>query len=119
MKNARTIEYPICIVRGDTFSFKFNINELTEEEITEAYLTCKLKSDPNGEIIFQKRLNEGITPITNSLYKINIERVDTMNMDVNLEYMYDIEIKYGNAISTIINGPFIVKQDYTNPDDEV
>ena len=117
-KNIRTINYPIEIIRGDTYSFCFKINSLNDLEISEIYMTCKEKSNPDGEIIFQRKLLDGINKIGINEYKVQIERANTINMNVETQYMYDIEIKYDSVIKTIINGEFKVNQDYTNPDDE-
>lgn len=117
-KNIRTINCPIEIVRGDTYSFYFKINCGNDLEISEIYMTCKEKSNPDGEIIFQRKLGDGISEIGINEYRVQIERANTINMNINTQYMYDIEIKYDSVIKTIINGEFKVNQDYTNPDDE-
>lgn len=112
------IDYPIIFTRGDTFSFVFDIGELTNIDLTHAYMTCKEKDNPEGEPVFQRKLNDGITKISTGKYRVQIERENTVGLDVNCKYMYDVEVKYSSAIKTIIKGTFEVEQDYTNPDDE-
>lgn len=117
MKQIEAVIYNISFTRGDTFGFSFNIEDLTEEDLTHAYMTLKEKSNPEGEALFIKKLNDGITKIENGLYKVQIERADTIKLVVDAPYIYDIEVRYGSAIKTIIKGAFQVTQDCTTPKD--
>lgn len=51
-------------------------------------------------------------------FNIILTRADTINLEIEEKYMYDIEIKYGNEIKTIVSGTLKLMQDYTTPADE-
>lgn len=111
-------EFNIILTRGDTYSLDFDVSNLTSTDLTEAYMTCKEKNNPSGTALFCKKLNSGITKITSGKYKVSLTRADTINLEIEEKYMYDIEIKYGNEIKTIVSGTLKLMQDYTTPADE-
>lgn len=117
--NVKKARYDINFTRGDTFSFIFDIRQLTEQDLTHAYMTVKRKDAPGSQSVFQKRLNSGISKIDAGRYRVSIDRADTIGMDLKDDhYMYDIEIKYDSKIKTIIWGHFRLCQDWTTPQDE-
>lgn len=118
MANVKKIKYDISYTRGDTFSFVFDVSNLTQNDLTCAYMTGKEKDLPEGEALFSKKLNDGITKISTGKYRVFLSREDSIDLDVDGQYMYDVEIKFDSTIKTIMSGCFKVTQDYTTPEDE-
>lgn len=118
MANVKKIHYDIELTRGDTFNIAIDVSKLTSNDLTCAYMTCKEKDNPTGTAKFIKKLNSGITKISSGKYKISLARADTIDLEVEGKYMYDVEVKYDNEIKTIICGCFKLLQDYTTPNDE-
>lgn len=118
MANVKKIRYDITYTRGDTFSFVFDVSALTTNDLSCAFMTLKDKNDPDGTALFSKKLNNGITKISAGKYRVFLTRDDTINLDIDGQYMYDIEVKFDTTIKTIMCGCFKLLQDYTKPADE-
>lgn len=118
MANLKKTRFDIAMTRGDTYNIFFDISKLTTSDLTYAYMTCKEKEAPEETAKFCKKLNSGITKVVSGKYKISLDRADTIDLDIDGKYMYDIEIKYSNEIKTIVYGCFKLLQDYTTPADE-
>lgn len=100
----------IQIVRGDSFSFTFEIEDLSVE-LTSAHFT--VKENENDETpIFQKALGSGIFKITDSKYLVKVAPNDTKNIDCK-SYYYDLETTIGESVYTIIKGYFKIVEDIT------
>lgn len=119
MASVKKTKFDITMTRGDTYNIVFDVSKLTTSDLTCAYMTCKEKEAPEGTAKFCKKLSDGgIAKISSGKYKISLVRADTIDLDVEGQYMYDVEVKYGNEIKTIICGCFKLLQDYTTPNDE-
>lgn len=118
MANVKKIIYDIEFTRGDTFNIAIDVSNLTSNDLISAYMTCKEKEEPSGTAKFVKKLNSGITKISNGKYKISLARADTIDLEVEGKYMYDVKVKYDNEIKTIMSGCFKMLQNYTTPNDE-
>ena len=119
MASVKKTRFDITMTRGDTYNIVFDVSKLTTSDLTCAYMTCKEKDAPEGTAKFCKKLSDsGIAKISSGKYKISLARADTINLDVDGQYMYDVEVKYDNEIKTIMCGCFKLLQDYTTPNDE-
>lgn len=118
MANVKKTKFDITLTRGDTYHITIDVSKLTSTDLVCAYMTCKEKDHPEDNAKFIKKLNDGITKISDGKYKVSLAREDTINLDVDGLYMYDVEIKYGNEIKTIMYGALKLLQDYTTPNDE-
>ena len=118
MARVKKTKFDIEMTRGDTYNIAIDISQLTTDDLTGAYMTCKEKDQPEGTAKFVKKLNNGITKISDGKYKISLAREDTIGLDVDGQYMYDLEIRFSNEIKTIMWGCLKLLQDYTTPDVE-
>lgn len=118
MASVKKTKFDITMTRGDTYNIVFDVSKLTSSDLTSAYMTCKDKDAPEGTAKFCKKLSDGIAKVSDGKYKISLVRADTINLDVEGQYMYDVEVKYNNEIKTIMCGCFKLLQDYTTPNDE-
>lgn len=102
-------------VRGDTYSCSFILEDLGQD-IDEANFVCKDSLNDNGNVLFSKTLNNGITKIDeDSLldikkYNVRVAPADTENLQSGT-YFYDLEIKVNGDTLTIMKGKFIIEQD--------
>lgn len=87
------------------------------ENLSKVYLTCRLEPEDTN-FAFQKKLNDGISKISDNVYKIQIENLDTENLLIDEPYGYDIQINFGNVKKTIALGTITLKQNYTKNVDE-
>ena len=98
------------MIRGDTFSFTVEIENLNEA-LDSCYFSCK-KSINDENYTFQKSLNDGITMIETNKYKIRIDPNDTHDIEVGT-YIYDLQIGIGYDIYTIMSGSLIIEKEVT------
>lgn len=102
--------------RGDTYKFKFQRTSLDGEIIKnkadEVWFTVKENYNTSTKII-QKTLSSGeITFDSNNYYCVTILPSDTSNLDYK-NYVWDIQIKQGNNITTISSGKMKLKKEVT------
>lgn len=114
----KTIDYEFP--RGDSFLLdKFrpvdkagNVVELQDTD--KLYFTVKADSY-SSNILFQKRLNEGIELQEDGYYHITIEPSDTNGLDYG-SYVYDIQLKRTDPkdyVKTLINGTITLTEEVT------
>ena len=103
----------ITMVRGDTLSFGFEIEGITQE-LDTAYFTCK--KDLSNNPVFQKSLTDGISVVEtgeNSIsYRVRVAPEDTANLEIGV-YNYDLEIGLNSDIYTILLGSLKIQGDVT------
>lgn len=114
----KTIDYEFP--RGDSFLMKkFRVNDVSGNvikllETDKLYFTVKTDAN-SSEVLFQKRLDEGIELQDDGYYHITIEPEDTNTLDYG-SYVYDIQIKRTepkNYVKTIINGTITLTEEVT------
>ena len=105
--------YDIQFVRGDTFSFVFEVEDLTAD-LTTAYFSCKEDPSNDGEDYkFQKKLNNGIEKISATGYRVKIESEDTESLEVGTTYYYDLQLNINGDVITPMLGKLKLDQDVT------
>lgn len=101
----------LSMVRGDTQSFELEITENnTPVTVDSIYFTVK-NDVHTDEVLFQKKINDGITLIDN-IYNIIINPSDTDNLDYG-RYVYDIEIIKNSVKKTIVVGVLEISEEIT------
>ena len=104
-------------VRGDTLSFNIYVEGL-EQDLESVYFTCRDSSNDNSEILFEKKLNDGITYMyyeeetDTRTYLVRIAPEDTNDLQSGT-YYYDEQIAVNGDVITIMKGRFILEQDIT------
>lgn len=104
------------MVRGDTQAFELEITDNdTPTTVDSIYFT--VKNDTNtDEVLFQKKLNDGIT-LTDNIYNIIIDPSDTDELDYG-RYAYDIEIIKNSVKKTILVGILEISEEVTFTNNE-
>lgn len=109
------------IIRGDYKVISFVRKDKKGNVITsipeKIYFTVK-NNIYSGEVLIQKKLNEGITVDENHVYAIEFNASDTDDLQFG-EYVYDIEIKNGDKPKTIQKGTLEITSEVTTAKDEV
>ena len=100
----------IIITKGDTLSFALEFEGL-DQELTNVYFSCKEETS-SKVYIFQKSLQNGVTKINNSTYRVRVAPDDTKNIE-NGSYFYDLQISINGDVFTILKGKFIVEYEIT------
>ena len=98
----------LSMMRGDTFAFGFEVEGLNA--LTSAYFTARAGYD--GDIVFQKALNDGITLVEAGKYRVRVAPADTLGVDAG-RYYYDLQIGANDDIYTILKGVLEIEQDVT------
>ena len=104
--------------RGDTYSIGF----VSSEELDNVYFTCRDGLNDDSELLFQKKLGDGITltEITEGEYPyeyaVRVAPEDTRNIQAGT-YYYDMQININEDVFTIMKGQFIIEQDSTWEDE--
>ena len=104
-------------VRGDTYSSALVVENL-EQDLDEAYFTCRDTLNDNSTILFEKSLNDGITLVEYDEHKdirkyaIRVDPGDTENIQSGT-YYYDLQVNVNGDIFTVMKGKFIIEQDAT------
>ena len=88
----------ITIVRGDTAELEITFSE----QVDSAVLSVKKKIS-DTDYVFQSQVVDGVLKITHA---------DTNNL-VPGQYVYDIQVKYGDVVDTPLIGEFNVVADVT------
>ena len=103
------------MIKGDTLAFCVEIEfDESPQQLSNAYFSCK--NIPDGEILFQKSLNDGIehvNQIDNKLYyRVRIAPQDTKKLEIG-RYHYDVEIRINSDVFTILNGILKIEKEIT------
>ena len=104
------METNIAMVKGDTFSFGMELEDL-EQDLDTAYLTVKESYDDVSPV-FQKSIGDGITKVDTGEYTVRIAPEDTENIEAR-RYVYDLQIGVNSDIFTILRGILWVKNSVT------
>lgn len=108
--------FKIELTKFNTYALAVKFKNI-KEDLTKAYFT--VKENPDDEPILQKALGSGITKIddkeykSEKTYKLQLESIDTQNFDIDVQYLYDLQVTIGSVVKTIISGFFVVKQSVT------
>ncbi len=100
----------LSMVRGDTLSFGLQIEGL-DGTLDEACFTCK--KNLNGEVIFQKSIDDGIVDAGDGKYIVRVAPEDTAGVDPG-KYFYDLEIRENGDVFTIMHGILSIEYDVTS-----
>jgi hypothetical protein len=82
-----------------------------------AYFT--VKENPDDEPLIQKALGAGIDKIDDreykneKTYKIQLQAIDTANLEANVQYLYDLQVTIDNVVKTVLSGVFVVQHSVT------
>lgn len=104
----------ILLVKGDTYSSTFEINDLNQE-LDTAIFNVKEGLNNEDEILICKSLEDGISVVgeNNDLSKINyvvrLAPEDTKDLQSGI-YYYELKIGVNSDIFTIMKGEFILLQ---------
>lgn len=103
----------IELIRGDTLSFNFILNET----LNNAYFTCKRTTKKDDtDYLFQKSLGNGISLVEESeegkVYAVRIAPEDTHDIDKG-KYFYDLQIEINQDVFTPLIGKFKIMDDVT------
>ena len=105
----------ITFTRGDTFTYAVTV-KTSITNVTNIFFTVK---DENENKVISKKLNEGVT-FQGDTILVTIKPVDTNELDVDVEYVYDLQINYGvDDALTPLKGKLKLEEDVTHPADEV
>lgn len=110
----------INFFRGNSYSRSFNIYGWNRN-IDEIYFSVK-ENENDKNCVLQKYLNHGLTLMANSdtvkTYNLNIDAIDTDNMKVDYDYIFDIKIISGNIKKTIVKGNLTLESEITKTQNE-
>lgn len=104
----------IMNVKGDTHSHPIFVTGLGQD-LEGVFFTCRENLNDDGEVLFQKSLNDGITymkyePETDTrIYVVRIAPSDTEELQAGT-YFYDEKVLVNGDVFTIMRGKFVVKQ---------
>lgn len=104
-------ELNIKIVKGDSFSFTFEIEEL-EVDIDNAFFTVK-DNEYDDTALIKKSLSNGISKVDTNKYLVMLTPRDTKYLETKSFY-YDLEITIGDSVHTVIKGLFKLEKDITD-----
>ena len=107
-------------IRGDTQYIKFQLkdgegNLIQLSETDKLYFTVKQNSN-SEEVMFQKEYPNDIQ-YEDEYYKFVINSEDTSGMSYGT-YSYDIELKSGDYVKTLIIGSMTITEEITFKGDE-
>lgn len=100
----------IKITKGDSFSFIFEIEDLSKD-IDSAFFTCKKNADDESKL-FQKSLTNGISKLEDGKYLVRVAPNDTAHIEQG-QYPYDLQVGIDDEIYTIIKGNLMLDFDVT------
>jgi alanine dehydrogenase len=114
-------EFDFEFPRGDTCPIKFTVRDKSGEEIDlstmdEIYFTVK-KSYSASDFILQKKKTTGGIVINGSSASIILEHDDTKTLKYG-NYVYDVQIKSGNYVKTVLIGTFTLTNEATHYNNE-
>ena len=104
-------DFKISFTKGDTYAIAVKFKNITED----LSLACfTVKENPDDSPLIQKTLGAGIDKIddraykTEKTYKVQLQAIDTINLEANVQYLYDLQITLGNVVKTVLSGIFVV-----------
>lgn len=106
----------ITITKGDTMAWNIKFTNISED-LRSAYFTVKENAD--GDAVIQKTLGAGITKVDDreykneKTYKLQLQAEDTVNLEADMQYLYDIKVAIDNVVKTILSGIFVAKESVT------
>lgn len=100
----------LAMIRGDTYAFGVEIEDL-DQELETAYFSCK-ETASDEDYIFQKTLNDGISLVETGKYRVRIAPEDTVNLKAK-SYRYDLQIGVNGDIYTVLKGELNIAEDIT------
>lgn len=109
------IPMDLTVVRGDTLAFNFQLEGA--DNVSDITFTCKNNPD-DTEAVFNQSLTHGGIVLINSengtdTYSVRIRPDQTEGLDI-ARYYYDLELKAGYDVITLMKGRLIVDWDATN-----
>jgi hypothetical protein len=101
------------ITRGDTFAFDMTLQqagspyEITQDTVFSGSLVEKGKSSVTSEFSFE------VLDFVEGIVRCTLSSAESGKLTGGKTYNYDIQMDNNGVVSTIIQGPIIVKPDYT------
>lgn len=104
------------MIRGDTLSFAVEIEiDDNPQKLEKAFFTCKKNLD-DGDAVFQKTLEDGISfrkqELNKMYYVVRISPYDTKDIEAG-NYFYDMQIELNDDVFTILTGALKVRHGIT------
>lgn len=103
------IDTNIQMVRGDTLAFGMEIEGLGTN-LDSCYFTCKKSFQ--GDVVFQKSLSDGVSKVSDGVYRIRVAPEDTFNVEAG-NYYYDFQIGVNSDVFTLLRGILMIQNDVT------
>jgi hypothetical protein len=109
-------DFKISFTKGDTYALAVKFKKIAGD-LRTAYFT--VKENPDDEPLIQKTLGAGIDKIDDrgykneKTYKVQLQPIDTANLEVNLQYLYDLQVTLDNVVKTVLSGVFVVHRSVT------
>lgn len=100
----------ITMIRGDTVQFTLALKN-TDIIPDEIWFSVRKNSDA-PDYVFQKSLDNGITPDNEGGYLVRIAPEDTQELTAG-QYIYDLELKINEDIATPLMGKIELVADVT------
>ena len=105
------------MIKGDTLSFAVEIEfDDDPQKLEKAFFTCKKNLD-DGDVVFQKALEDGISFRKQERYKmyyvVRIAPEDTKDIEAG-HYFYDMQIEINGDVFTILTGALKVRYGITD-----
>lgn len=105
------------MIKGDTLSFAVEIEfDDKPQELEKALFTCKKNLD-DGDVVFQKTLENGISfrkqERSKMYYVVRIAPEDTKDIETG-HYFYDMQIEINGDVFTILTGALKVRYGITD-----
>ena len=107
-----TNEFKIEFTKGDTYALAIKFKNITED-LRLAYFS--VKDNPDDAPLIQKSLGAGIDKIDDrdykneKTYKFQLQPADTVNLEAQTQYLYDIQVTIGNVVKTVLHGVFVLR----------
>lgn len=111
-----TNEFKIEFTKGDTYALAIKFKNITED-LRLAYFS--VKDNPDDAPLIQKSLGAGIDKIDDrgykneKTYKFQLQPADTVNLEANVQYLYDIQVTIGSVVKTVLHGIFVLRNTIT------
>jgi hypothetical protein len=108
--------FKISFTKGDTYALAIKFKSIAED-LRTAYFT--VKENPDDSPLIQKSLGMGIEKIDDreykneKTYKVQIQAGDTINLEANVQYLYDLQVTIDNVVKTVLSGVFVVNHSVT------
>ena len=107
-----TNEFKIEFTKGDTYALAIKFKNITED-LRLAFFS--VKDNPDDAPLIQKSLGAGIDKIDDrdykneKTYKFQLQPADTVNLEAQTQYLYDIQVTIGNVVKTVLHGVFVLR----------